>query len=179
MVVENNKIYINPSSKSVVVMVNTNIYSLEVIFSAAYVFIDKAYIILDGEPTKEIAVEIRPKVVSSNLEDLDKIAREFYNELLNYSFYNRQSQRTSQLRQTFLQAALITGSSPIEENEEESSSTWSSEEDPEGIAVPWEEKYSNSDNPEKVECSDCQEDSCESSNVETDLSEQNIEKTEF
>ena len=51
--------------------INPNLYSLEVIYSAAYAFLNKAYILLDGNPEKEILVKLKSK---SN-EDPEKLGR--------------------------------------------------------------------------------------------------------
>ena len=40
---------------------NPKIYPIDVVYAAAYVMIDRAFIILDGDPKEEIKVEIRKK----------------------------------------------------------------------------------------------------------------------
>ena len=65
---------------SVVLSINPKLYALETVYSAAYVFLDRAYILLDGDPEKEILVKLKPK----QKEDLDKLGGEFFNELINY-----------------------------------------------------------------------------------------------
>ena len=81
---------------SVFVSVNPKIYPLDVIFSAAYIFTDKNYIILDGNPEEEIIVEIKPK---EDIYGMEKIAMEFNNELINYSSYAIQLMRNAHLRE--------------------------------------------------------------------------------
>lgn len=115
------------------VVVNPGLYPLDVIYSASYVFIDKAYIMLDGDPKKEIVVELRPK---SKGADLEKLGRDFLNELLNYCMYKSQVEKNSELRKLILQRALLTNDILEEEGESESYI-----DDPDGIAIPWEEKY--------------------------------------
>ena len=90
---------------SVILSVNPKIYPLDVIFSAAYIFTDKNYIILDGNPEEEILVEIKPKEKSNEME---KIAMEFNNELVNYGSYAVQSARNTHLRHIILQRVLQT-----------------------------------------------------------------------
>ena len=58
---------------SVFVSVNPRIYPLDIIFSAAFIFTDKNYIILDGNPEEEILVQIKPK---EKIDDVGKIAME-------------------------------------------------------------------------------------------------------
>ena len=93
---------------SIVFSVNPNIYPLDVIFSAAYIFTDKNYIILDGNPEEEILVEIKPKEKTNEME---KIAMEFNNELINYGSYAVQSARNIHLRHIILQRVLQTAGS--------------------------------------------------------------------
>jgi len=134
-------ISLDKSDNSVLLSVNPKIYSLDVIYSAAYVFLDKAYILLDGDPEKEVVVRLRLKEeISENSEkELKKLGNEFFNELLNYSFYKKQAEKNSKIRETLLQTALI-GSS-LQEPQIETSQDEEFIEDPEGIAIPWEEKY--------------------------------------
>jgi len=146
---------------------------LHTVYSASYVFLDRCYIMLDGDPEKEILVELRLKK-DSNLE-LGVLAREFFNELLNYAFYEEQSRKNAPLRNTLLRAALLSniGVQEFESEEEKCNedledADWSEIEDledeefedPEGIAVPWEEKYGENsqkeeeNSEEKIEISD-------------------------
>lgn len=84
--------------------VNTSIYPLDIIYSAAYILIDKAFIILDGDPKKEILVEIRKKEERQDLQDL---VQAFNEELLNYAAYKVQSEKNKTLREIMLQRILL------------------------------------------------------------------------
>ncbi len=120
----------------VILSINPKVYPLDVIYSAAYVFLDRAYILLDGDPEKEILVELKPK----NEEDLEKLGRDFNNELVSYADYKKRSENTKKIREILLQRALITNDpSIIEDSNVEEDEDYL--EDPEGIAIPWEEKY--------------------------------------
>jgi len=112
----------------ILISINPKIYSLDVIYSAAYALLDKVYIVLDGDPEEEIIAEIRSK----GSQDLKKIGDDFNNELINYSVYKKQSEKNALLRQTILQRALLTNGFNNEPTE-----------DPEGILVPWEEEFSD------------------------------------
>lgn len=90
---------------SVVVSVNPKIYPLDVIFSAAYIFTDKNYIVLDGNPEEEILVEIKPK---EKTDDMEKIANELNNELINYAAYAVQMARNAHLRHIIMRRILQT-----------------------------------------------------------------------
>ena len=129
--------------------VNPKIYPLDVVYSAAYVFLDKYYLLLDGDPKKSIKVILTPKEKNANLE---KAKAEFHNELITYAFYKEQSKKNSALRRAMLQAALLSSEETAEPeaqaSEREIDAGLPPEvreadflEDPEGIAVPWEVKY--------------------------------------
>jgi His-Xaa-Ser system protein HxsD len=85
--------------------INPKIYSMDIIYSAAYIMIDKAYIILDGDPQSEIIVEFRKKKQS---DDLIKLVYEFNEELLNYAVYKIQSEKNKGIREALLTRVLLT-----------------------------------------------------------------------
>jgi His-Xaa-Ser system protein HxsD len=132
-------------NNSAVLSINPKLYALDAIYSAAYVFLDKAYIVLDGDPEKEILVKIKPKEGG----DLEKLGNEFLNELINYADYQKRAEQTKKIREMLLQRALITNDPSIVEDDSEFDELLKELEDedypddPEGIAVPWEEKYGN------------------------------------
>jgi len=134
------------NENSVVIKINPKLYPLETVYSAAYVFLDKAYVLLDGDPKKEILVELKPK----QKQDLKTLGGEFFNELINYADYQKRAEHTKKTRETILQRALITNDPSILQNNiandefdnlPEDLEDNDYLEDPEGIAIPWEEKY--------------------------------------
>ena len=90
--------------------VNTAIYDLEVIKSAAYVMLDKAYIVLDGDPATKVMVEIRKK---ESGQDLNQLVYDFNSELINYSVYKQQTERNKTIRELILQRVLFTNAPKI------------------------------------------------------------------
>ena len=86
--------------------INPKIYALETVYSAAYILMDKAYILLDGDPEKEIIVEIRQK--KQPKIDLEELAIEFNEQLLNYAVYKVQSERNKGLREIMMQRVMLT-----------------------------------------------------------------------
>lgn len=126
------------------VSVNPKIYHLDVVYSATYMFIEKCYVMIDGDPQEEIIVELRPKEKT----DLKKLGREFNSELVNYAHYAAQCIRTAQLRETILKRVLLTNDpesvqkkNSIEGLGKDTKFWKESVEDTEEIVVPWEEKY--------------------------------------
>lgn len=95
---------INEKEGYVWISVNPKIYSLAVIYSAAYVFIDDSYVLIDGDPLEEIIVELRPK----EKKDLKTLGREFNTELVNYAAYAANCARNAKLREAILRRVLLT-----------------------------------------------------------------------
>jgi len=116
--------------------IDPQLYPLEAVYGAAYVFLDKAYLRLDGNPKKKIIIKIKGKE-SLDREKLENLAGDFLNELLNYSLRYKISKNNRKIREYIVGTALL--SSLAEAPEAEEKEEW--EEDPLGIAVPWEEKH--------------------------------------
>jgi len=118
------------------ILVNPKLYPLEAVYGAAYVFLDKAYLRLDGNPEKKITVQIKGKE-NLNKKGLENLANDFLNELLNYSLRYRISKNNKKIREYIVGTALLFASG--EDLEEKTKEDW--QKDDLGIAVPWEEKY--------------------------------------
>ena len=98
------------------VPVKTRVYSLPTIYSAGYVFMDKAYIYLDSEGADHVAVWLRPKGKGANL---DTLAAEFCQELLNYAHYFTSLKANAESVKILLQRALFSAApSLVQESEE-------------------------------------------------------------
>lgn len=103
-------IEVDEKDGSVTVSVNPKLYPLEVVYSAAYALLEKAYVHLDGDPAREIIVKLRPSIEGSI--DLLHLAREFNNELINYTVYAIQSERNRAMREAVVQRAFFTSTGP-------------------------------------------------------------------
>lgn len=106
-----NNLEIGKEGEYLIVSINPKIYPLEVIYSAAYVFLDRAYLLIDGNPEEEVFVQMKPK---NRKEDLEKLGNEFNNELVNYSVYVVQAVRNQPLRKAIIERALLTNTTEIE-----------------------------------------------------------------
>lgn len=106
-----NNLEIDKKGGYLIVSINPKIYPLEVIYSAAYVFLDQAYLLIDGNPEEEIFVQLKPK---NRKEDLEKLGNEFNNELVNYSVYVVQAVRNQPLRKAIIERALLTNTTEVE-----------------------------------------------------------------
>ncbi len=123
--------------KKVIVSVNPYFYNLDVVYSSLYNFLEDNYCKVDGDPNDEILVELKPK---KKVKDLEKLGRKFNNELINYASIHIRGLKTEDMRIEIVKRAL-TSHQPVEEKKVEKD--W--EKDPEGINIPWEEKYGGDD----------------------------------
>lgn len=93
---------IHKKDNSIIVSVNPNLYPLEVIYSAAYIFINRAFIIIEGNPKEEILIKLIPK----DKTDLEILGREFNTELINYMSYMYRTIRNQSIREAMVMKAL-------------------------------------------------------------------------
>ena len=135
---------IKESENQVLITVSQKIYSLEVVYGASYVFLDRAYIFLDEKKEEELLITVKPKE-TMNKKQLEDFGGEFYNELLNYSLRVGISKNNQKIREYIVGRALI---GALGEDEEEVKAKEEPEEEIEewkgdhlGLAVPWEKKF--------------------------------------
>ncbi len=116
---------------------NLKDYPLEAVYGAAYVFIDQAYLFLDSKNKRKIDVYLKGKKKLSN-KKLEGLKGEFLNELLNYTMRVNLAKGSRKLREFIIGQALVSAygsEEAVQKNEMQY------QDDPLGIAVPWEEKY--------------------------------------
>lgn len=129
----------NKKNDDFTIKLNPKIYSLSVIYGAAYVFIDKAYVVLDGDPKKSIEVWFRAKNIG---DDLSAILGEFENELLNYALREQIVKSNQKIREyTIAQALLSSLGVACPDFQEKSGSSEEYVDDPLGIAKTWEDRF--------------------------------------
>jgi len=116
---------------------NLKNYPLESLYGAAYVFLDKAYIFLDSRAKDKIQVSLKGKK-KLNKKQLEELKGEFLNELLNYTLRIKLAKSNKKIREFIIGQALISAYGPEQEIIDDESNY---QDDPLGIAVPWEEKY--------------------------------------
>lgn len=93
---------LHPEGNYAIVSINPGIFPLQVIYSASYSLMDRAYIVIDGNPEEEVVVTLRPK----KGKDIEKLGREFNNELINYAVHMVESRRTEKIRNEIVKKAL-------------------------------------------------------------------------
>ncbi len=96
-----------------IVKINKNIYDKQVLLQACYVKLDDAYFLVDEDETNYI-ISIKLKKEG----DLKQAIYDFFDELIESASYIDQLKRTSQIRQTILEKALLHQSLQEDENNE-------------------------------------------------------------
>lgn len=138
---QNLKSKIDPKNNQVVFWLNVKNYPLEVVHSTAYVFLNRVYVYLDGDPNEKIQVSLKGKEKLEKRQ-IEALQGEFLNELLNCLLRIEVAQNNQKIREYIVASSLIS-SLPVSQMEqssqaEQEGSDW--QEDPLGIAVTWEEK---------------------------------------
>ncbi len=87
------------------VALNPKLYPMPVIFSAAYILLDKAFIVIDGS-IDQVVVSLQPK----QGKDLRSLVRQFNSQLINYSVNAAESKKTGRMRDELIKRALMTQS---------------------------------------------------------------------
>ena len=96
--------------------VDSKVYPLGTIYSAGYVFLDKAYIYLDREKGDKIAIWLLPK---DKKELQNNLKGEFLNELLNYAHYFNSLKANAESMKMLMQRALFSAAPSLVKDSEE------------------------------------------------------------
>lgn len=134
---------IDQKENKITIAINPQFYPPEAIYGAAYVFMDRAFIFLDGDPKNQVLITLKGKE-KLNQKKLNDLSGEFCNEILNYSLRNRISKNNQKIREAVVLRALSvmdqTERPPQQENKKNPpQEKWQN--DTLGIALPWEKKY--------------------------------------
>lgn len=96
---------INQKENQVVFHLNAKVYSLNSIYAAAYVFIDRTYVYLDGDPKKEIIVFLKGKKKLSK-KQLADLRGGFLNEVFNALAREKISQENKKILEYIVGGAI-------------------------------------------------------------------------
>ncbi len=135
---------VDPQARVATLALHKGVYPLDVIYGAAYVLIDRAYILLDRDSDGRTLVRIESKADEPTEDDLRALVGEFSNELLAQALRRKITQQNRGILEAIVTQAIAgaTGAlvpGAVEEDEDEDLDFL---DDPLGIAVPWEEKFS-------------------------------------
>ncbi len=86
----------------VIVNVNPELFSLDAVYLASFQMIEKAYVILDGDPDEMIQVKLIPK----NKKDLKTVGWELSNQLLSSQVYDMMSRKSAKIKQDIIDKAM-------------------------------------------------------------------------
>ncbi|MDD4182210.1 MAG: hypothetical protein PHT53_00085 [Candidatus Omnitrophica bacterium] len=92
--------------------VDPKIYPLATVYSASYVFLDRAYVYLDKEKKNKITIWLFSK---DKKELLDDLGMQFYNELINYAHYFTSLRANADTLKILMQKALFSAAPSLAE----------------------------------------------------------------
>jgi His-Xaa-Ser system protein HxsD len=118
------------------------LYPLDALFGAAYLFLDRCYLLLDRPAADRVRVTLTPRGGAADAETARALAGEFANELLSCAWRQRVVAANRPLIEAVTSRALAAAMGPPSLDELAAFDyTDPPFDDPLGIAVPWEEKY--------------------------------------
>jgi len=117
-------------------------YPLEALYGAAYIFIDRCYVLIDRPAAGRWRVTLSPKQPGGDAAALRALAGEFANELLSCAWRHQITQENrAVIEQVTAQAIAGAMGPPSLDDLARLDFTGEALEDPLGIAQSWEEKY--------------------------------------
>jgi len=136
---------LSASDGKLVLKLNQGLYPLDAIYGAAYVFIDRAYIML-GRDDDATIIEMHSKDSGASEEALRALAGDFANELLSETLRQRITSSNQSILETIVSRALAgaSGSAMPSAFDDDDDDDLDFLDDPLGIAVPWEERFKKS-----------------------------------
>jgi His-Xaa-Ser system protein HxsD len=135
-------VVIDPSAGTVALRIDAGIYPLTAIYAAAYVFIDRCYVLLDQPDSAHYVVTLSSKTGEASQAVLAVYAGEFANELLSCSWRAKIAEENrATIEAVTAQALRGAMGAPSIDDLEKFDFTEEAFDDPLGIALSWEEKY--------------------------------------
>jgi len=132
---------------SVTLTVDAAVYPLEAVYGAAYIFIDRCFVLLDRPKAGSVSVTLADKKGAADADALRRMAGEFANELLTQAWRQKIVEENRVILETVTTQALAgaaarpVSSEPSLDDLASFDFTEESFDDPLGIAMSWEEKY--------------------------------------
>ena len=139
----------DPTSRSVHVQLDASLYPLEAVYGAAYIFIDRCFVLLDRPDASHIRVTLTVKQGEGGEAWARSAAGEFVNELLGCTWRAQITQQNRPIIEALTTQALA-GAMGAPSLDELATFDFTEEsfEDPLGIAMSWEDKYKKKDKAE-------------------------------
>ncbi len=111
MTTEPNGLTTDIGERRVSFVVSEDLYALDVIQGAAYLFLDRCYLFLDRPADRQVAVVLKAKG-ETDAAALDALAGEFANELLNQALRKAIGASNAKIREFILAKALFSVDAP-------------------------------------------------------------------
>jgi His-Xaa-Ser system protein HxsD len=99
------------SERRVRFTIDESIYAIDVVMGAAYLFIDRCYVFLDRGGDREVVVSLRARQ-PVEVAELEALAGQFANELLNQALRKQIGESNGRLREYILARALFAAEGP-------------------------------------------------------------------
>ncbi len=130
------------SERQIRFVIDEQLYPRDAIYGATYLFIDRCYVLLDRPADQRVAVRLRTKGPATAAE-LEALAGELANELLNQVLRLRVGESTARIREYYMARAFFASDqkSTIDQLLAELDAEEMAEA-PLEVAVPWEKKAS-------------------------------------
>ncbi len=134
-------LHLDPQTGIAEVALERNLYPLDVIYGAAYVLIDRAYLLLDRRASDgRVTVRIESRDGGDEAA-LRALVGEFSNELLNQALRRKITRQNKVELEAIVTQALAGATGALLPGDMDDDDL-DFLDDPLGIAVPWEEKFS-------------------------------------
>jgi His-Xaa-Ser system protein HxsD len=120
--------------------IDESLYPLDAVYGASYLFLDRCYVFLSRPRERVVDVRLRPRTAGDQAQ-LEALAGEFANELLNQVIRLRVGESTAKIREYYMARAFYVD--PNRANIDAILAELDREEageDPLDISVPWDEK---------------------------------------
>ncbi len=132
----------DPAQGAVKVTVDASIYPLEAVYGAAYIFLDRCYVLLDRPSGATYSVTLTSKAADADADALRNMVGEFANELLSQAWRQKIIEENRAVIETVTAQALAGAMGPPSLDELAAFDfSEDSFDDPLGIAMSWEDKY--------------------------------------
>ena len=131
---------VDEGSRTATLRLEKSLYPLDVVYGAAYVLIDRAYVRLDKDNKGRVLVDIQCKEKATP-ERLEALAGEFSNELLTQALRRKLTMKNKAELEAIVTQAIAGASGALLPGLMDDDDL-DFLDDPLGIAVPWEEKFS-------------------------------------
>ena len=128
------------AERSVVFNVDESVFSLDAVYGTAYLFVDRCWVFLTRPADGIVGVNLKSKSDETTEAELDAIAGEFSNELLNQAIRVQLGESTATLREYMMARAFFT--TPVQSSIDALLAELDAEEleeDDLEISVPWED----------------------------------------